>query len=566
MPYVVLWCLLIPQAAPPAPPALANARHDLLRYVPEDAAFVLLAQNLDTRLADLAASPFAQTLRKSGLAASLTRTKEWQELLSLQEYLHKHLDLTPADLAEVLPGEALAFVYRPGPVEKPEQDQGLILLRTRKPEALRKLLDRLNAAQKKSGELRDLQTVEYHGLPYVRRVERADTNFYYLHDSLLLFTGQEALLRDALRSARERAAGDSGRFGKLQTALQDDSATVQLLVNARALDATFAAQARREPASKPMADYWKALDSLAVSVTWQEDFTLRVHVLGDPKKLPAAGRRFFSAPARRSEVWSRVPEQPLLALGSQVDLVGLYAVLSEFTPPELRQASEKELERNLGALIGRSILKEVLPALGPDWGLYVVAPPSDSRELFPRALFALRLQTPERDDLDETLLEAVHAWAQLAILAHNKLYPEQPARSRPRTIDKSRVRVVEGLPYHLLPAYALRDGYLVITSHAEEIGRFKASKRPAPRELPLLRVAFGPWREHLSQRREGWIEFWMRRDGLTRDKAAQRLDDLLGGLKLLERLELIHEAANGRVTLTLRLTPTQALTADTPRP
>ncbi|MFQ3593085.1 MAG: hypothetical protein SNJ82_07830 [Gemmataceae bacterium] len=554
MPYVVLCCLLLPQAAPP------TLQDDLLRFVPDDAAFVLLANHLDSRLAELVSSPFGQALGKSALASRLQHTKEWQEMLKFQQYIYKHLELTPADLAEVFPGERLALVYRPGPANNPEQDQGLIVLRTRKPEALRKLIDRLNDAQKKAGELRELQTVEHRGRTYIRRLERADTNFYYLEGSLLLFTGQEVILQDALNSHLDRKKDDLGRFGTLRASLRERAATIRLLLNARALDATFAAQARREPASKSIYEYWKGLDGLELSLSWQVDFTLRLHLLGDPKKLPCAGQRFFAAPVRMSEVWSRMPEQPLLAMGNPVDLVGLYGVLGDFIPPELRQRSERELESNLGVLIGRGIIKEVLPVLGPDWGLYAVAPPSDSRELFPRAVFAVRLQPQPGDDLDETLLEGVHAWAQLAILAHNKLHPDQPARSRPRTIDKTRVRVVEGLPYHLLPAYALRDGYLVVTSHADEIARFKANKRTTPTELPLLRLSFTGLREHVSQRRDRWIDWLSRRDGLSREMASQRIDEWLGGLQLLHSLELVQEAATSRVTFTLRLTPAQALT------
>jgi hypothetical protein len=552
---LLLSCLLLPQAAPPSP------RDDLLQFVPDDAAFVVLAERLDTRMAALGESPFAQALRKTSLPG-LARTKEWQELLKVQEYLRKNLDIDPAELAEVIPGERMAFVYRMGPADKPEQEQGMFLLRTRNPEALRKLLDRLNEAQKKAGELRELQTLEHLGVKYVRRVERTDTNFYLLRGSLLVFTGQEAILKDAIASERDRKAGESGRFSKLRSSLRDDQSCVHFLLNARAFDETFSAQARKDPGSKTVADYWKALEALYFSVAVQQDFTLRLHLQGDPRKLPAAGQRFFSAPARVSEVWSRMPEQTLFAMGNRVDMASLYAMLGEFTPADLRDSSEKELERTVGALIGRGVVKEVLPALGPDWGLYALAAPSDSRELFPRLLFAMRLETSAIEGIDEALLDAVHAWTQLAILAHNKLHPDQPARSRVRIIDKVRVRVVEGLPYHLLPAYGLREGFLVVTSHADEIARFKASKRTTPRAVPLLRLSFGGWREHLTLRRDAWIDLLMRRDNLNRETATQRLDDLLAGLKLLERLELTHETAPGRATFTLTLTPTLALTRE----
>jgi hypothetical protein len=551
-------CSLLVLLAAVAPPSVPSGSLELLRAVPDDAAFVLVGVGLDRQVAALRDSPFLAALQKSPLGRTVNQAKEWEDLQKLEEYLRKGLEIEAAHLAEVLPGEALIYAYRNGPPDKPEQEQGLFLVRARKAHLLTDLVNRLNEAQKKSGELRELLPCEHRGVKYWSRRERTDRSFYLQRGPHLLFTGQEAILKDAIDCELDRKPGEKGLFEQQLSELSSNPAGVHFLLNPRAFDALLAEQADKGPGSKTVADYWKALHHLRLSLTWHDEFRLSLAVQGNPKKLPATGQRFFAAPGEASALWAYMPDQPLLAIGSRLDIAGLYAVLGEFSPPELRELGEKEIERSLGAMVGRSIIKEVLPALGPDWGLYLVA--RDPKEPLPRVLFALRLENNSADPIDEAILDAIHAWAQMAILAHNKSNPEEPARSRTRLLDKSRVRVVEGLPFGLVPAYGLRDGFLVVTSHVDEWARFKKGKSPDPAgSTPLLRVAIGHLADHLHRHREALGEWLAKRDRIPHEVASQRLETLIGILKLFEQLDLRHESSRGRTTLTLTLTPAQAL-------
>src|SRR5207253_3256795 len=75
-------------------------------------------------------------------------------------------------------------------------------VRARTAAALAGLVERLNKAQKESGELRSLTEREHKGVKYVRRVERkagkTEENFYLLRGPVLVFSGQEGLLRQAI--------------------------------------------------------------------------------------------------------------------------------------------------------------------------------------------------------------------------------------------------------------------------------------------------------------------------------------------------------------------------------
>ncbi|MGL4551057.1 MAG: hypothetical protein ACRC33_07710, partial [Gemmataceae bacterium] len=260
-----------------------------------------------------------------------------------------------------------------------------------------------------------------------------------------------------------------------------------------------------------------------------------------------AGRRYFAAAARPAEV--AVPEAALFAAAGRFDVAGFYAVLGDFTAADAREAMEKDLERFFGAVIGKAVVREVLPAVGPDWGVYAV-PPADSGEVLPRVVAAVRVDGTGAEPADEALLGAVHLWAQMAVMGHNKLHPSAPARVKPRVIEKARARVVEGLPAGLLPAYGLRGGFLVLTSHADEFGRFAAGRTPA-----AVRVSLAGCRAYLRSHREPLAELLAR--GGRRDEVLARLDAAGEVAGLFTRLEVAHEGAAGRVTFAATLKPAE---------
>src|SRR5262249_853361 len=139
-------------------------------------------------------------------------------------------------------GEAVVFAYRGGPPGKPEQEEGLVLGRARDPGRLADLIERLNQGQKAGGDLKALAEREDDRLQYLRRVEQKEQNFYYLRGPVLVFSGQEALLRRAVDQERKAPAGRESPLGRRRRELGADRALVALLLNPRALDAAMEAQ------------------------------------------------------------------------------------------------------------------------------------------------------------------------------------------------------------------------------------------------------------------------------------------------------------------------------------
>ena len=124
--WAVLAALLLTGRIP-----VASPRDELLRYVPDDAGFCLVVQNVRNQAADLLASPFAREWSKSAFAQGIARSAELKQLQTVEQYLIKNLGVGWTDLRDDILGEAFVFAYRPGPPGKQDQEQGLFLLRSR---------------------------------------------------------------------------------------------------------------------------------------------------------------------------------------------------------------------------------------------------------------------------------------------------------------------------------------------------------------------------------------------------------------------------------------------------
>ena len=139
-----------------APLAIASPRDDLLRLVPDDMSFCAVVQNLRDRAkqngagsAGLAELPFLK---------SRLNSPEIMKLLNIQQKLLQDLEITPEQLRDDILGDAVVFAYRHGSADKPEHEQGLVLVWAHDKGYSLGLLDRANEMQKKSGELKDLRS------------------------------------------------------------------------------------------------------------------------------------------------------------------------------------------------------------------------------------------------------------------------------------------------------------------------------------------------------------------------------------------------------------------------
>ena len=86
-------------------------------------------QDVRGHAAALGASPFAQHFHRSPLGKALARSPEMRKLEAVDKLIAKQVGIGWAALRDDVLGEAVVFAYRPGPPGRPQQEQGLVLVR-----------------------------------------------------------------------------------------------------------------------------------------------------------------------------------------------------------------------------------------------------------------------------------------------------------------------------------------------------------------------------------------------------------------------------------------------------
>jgi hypothetical protein len=554
-----------------APLYAATPREELLRYVPKDVAFCLILQDLRDHDQALEQSPFMKELAKSPFMEALLQSDDLKNLLKVDQFLRDNLGVDAVKLRDEIFGDALAFAYRPGPPGKPEAEQGLFLLRARDPKLLAELIDRLNELQRKSEDLVELKEIKHHDVSYFRRTERKraegkdehkETNYYLLNGPVLLFSSQEPILRDAIDQEREATSDKEPEASKQFRLAHAEKAFAAFWVNPRAFDAEMQRRANDAPAGeaailKNLLVYWKALDSIVLTADLQKDLVVQASIRARVDQLPASARKFLSEAAKPSDLWARFPDDAMMAMASRIDLPSLVSVAQEFLPAELNKSMKNALDRGFGATLGRDFLADVLPNIGPDWGMCIVAPASDDKSWIPQSVFALRTQAGDKKPpVDQTVLDAVNFYAGVAVLMHNTK-DAKPLSLKSVNQDNVEVKYLTGgdFPEGMAPAFTLHDGYLVLGSSPDAIRRFHAvspTKVDAD-NVPLLRVSFKEIRRYLKERREPVIAAVAEKNQIDKKEAAKKIDGLIAVLQFVDRLDLSQRSETGQVTFTLRV-------------
>lgn len=540
----------------------ATPRDELLKFVPDDVAFCMVVQDLRGHAAAFETSPLVARFRTSPLGQALIHSQEAQKLQQFAGQVQTLLGLDWPTLRDDVLGDAVVFAYRPGPPGKPEQEQGLFLVRARDAKVLTELIDRVNKMQQTGGQVEKLEEKEHEGVTYVKRVEKKGSSYYYLSGPVVIFSAQEEMLRQAL--ARGRAAGEGvPAIAKRFNDLGAGKALVSIWVNPRPLDGELAAKIERAagPESvflKQFAVYWKALSDAALTLHVDGDLSVSVSLRARPDELPAAARRFLAGLTEPSAVWRRVPQNALVAVAGRFDLPALVETVAEFLPDVQRQTARGELDRTLGAALGKDSLREVLSSVGPDWGWYLLQA-EPGKGWIPQGVFALRVDGKGLDPLDQALLSALNSAATLGVLGHNKQHPERPVVLKTLMVGKDRVKSIVsdrgGLPQGLQPTFGLSGGYLVLASSPPLFEAFAAGeqKDPTSTDTPLLRVSFKVWRTYLLDTRDLLPQVIAERNHLSLAEAKQRFEGLLASLQWLDRLDIGLRTENGLASVTLRL-------------
>lgn len=539
-------------------PALAAPRDELLRAVPEDYTFCVVVQNLrgDGKNAD---ASFHKVLSRSPLVALLRQSPEAQQVANVLETILKEFDITPEQLFNDILGDALVFSYRKGPAGKPEAEEGLILLHARDEKLLARLVEKINAEQLKTGELKAVEKIADKDGDIFRRVKAVEgepADYYTVRGHRLVFSNKQAQLTTALKKLAAEDKTDSPIISRMKQ-LGVDDAPIVALVNPRGFDGDLAEMSKSGKGSeqaflKEFGKYWHAVDSAAVFLRYSPVIELGLSVHVRKSDLPKVAVAFFSEASKRSPLWDRVPEDALFAAVGRIHLESFASLLSTFLTDQDRikvfdaigDAARPFLESDNFATLARG--------LGPDVGFWLSAPIAESKTWVPDAMLALKVaSTPEGKQAEEAALKGLDFAARFLCLSQKgmRIHSEKQG-----PVNVQYLTHPELFPTGFKPAFASKGGYLLVAGSPQTIARFEAptSEATGANEVPLIRVSVAAWRKYLLEHRTEIGKFLAAANKLEPAAFDAQLDKLMPVLESMERVELVQRSTSDRVTLALR--------------
>jgi hypothetical protein len=537
---------------------------ELLRLLPDQPAFCLVLRDVRGHIERISDSPFAHQFRQSPVAAAITVSKDQDSFAELDKQLRAFLGLGVKDVLYDVLGDGLVFAYWPPSAQQAER--GVVLARARRADTLEKLIHQLKAIGLKTGDFKRVDTRSHRGLDYLCVEDKTGKLSYcVLRERLVAISEDEALLRGIIdRIGQELPASPLTRqLAELE--LQD--ALAVLLVNPRAFDEALAAKAKSaaEPEAsflRTLTKYWRHTNAVALSLRIEEDVALGVSLQMQPEALPESVRRLREQASKPSDLWQQFPDRTVFAMAGRLDAAATLSALLEFAPDNKRQQQLGELEKNVQAALGMELWKDVLPNLGPDWGVFVAAPPAEAKGWFPHVVVAVRVQAkPEHRPLDKALFETLRTFGGLFALSQSK--EGKPMSVQTLLRDGTPMVVLTGekvFPPGCQPTLAMKGGCMVFASSPEAVALLKDRPARPVAAGPADRIVFArlPVQEGVAylkqkERREAITAAISKAHGISPkdvDDALTKLTEVLG---LFDQVELIQNQAPNQLHLSLHL-------------
>ncbi len=529
-------------AAPPSP------RDAALRVAPTDFALVVVVQNLRDSVTTIADSPFAAWFPTSALGKQLLGGADFKKITDSATPVFGALGVTPSDVLHDIAGDAVVFAYTPAPAADPKGERSVILLHPRKVDTLIRVIDRMNEAQTKSKELKAVVTHRYAGASYSER-QKTDgaSDFYCFRGNVFAFSSSEAEIKALIDRDATGAKDKPPELVARMTRLGVADAAVVVLVNPRPLDAELAAKVKTaKPDEKAFlakfAEVWAATDAAALYLAVGADAELGVSLQFDPAKVPAGAKGWLTGDRTPSALWAAVPTDALFAVAGRVKATDILDFLTSIAPADDKKGVRETIEQTLGPIVGKDKLPLVLDALGPDWALWV-APPAKGTTV-PVLVAALKVQTDgaKGAEASKALVQALEYGFQTGRIAYNATHKDQLELREEKDGDAV-IKSLTGdaFPAGVRPCFALKGGYLVVSTSPDAIKAFKVpTGTPKPGgEVPLARFSATAARDYLTTHGPALAKLLSAAGAGEAKELAQQLAALALVLEPVEKVELL---------------------------
>jgi hypothetical protein len=535
----------------------------LLRLLPDQPAFCLVVRDVRGHSARLAESEFFTQFKEGPFKAVLGENKQVAGLAELDKQLRALLGTGLQELRDDVLGDGFVFAYWPAQSKQPER--GVFLVKARRADLLAKLVSSLRELGAQSGDLKHVRDGVHAGSAYHQLQDKeGKSTFYVLKDQLLAVTEDEESLKKVID--RTRGTPPASALAKQLDELGLGNAFATLLVNPRSFDAEIekkAANVKEQDAAlvRTLARWWRSAEAIAFSLRLEREVSLAVSLRLDPQSLPEGTRRWLAEPPHVSELWRRFPEHTMLAAAGRADFKALFELLSEVVPEPKREKDLAELVKTIESALGLDLKKDILPNLGPDWGVFVAAPPAAAPGWFPQAVFALRVQhKPDQHPLDEAAFESLRTLVGIIAITQSK--PGKSITVRTQTRDGVQMVTLHGpdvFPPGCQPTLAIKAGYLLAASSPEAVAAFRDVPRPATatdaNEHVIARISLKELAAYVGQanRRKALAEAIAHANGLPSSELEAGMEKAVDVLRYFDRIELVERHSPEQVHIALQL-------------
>lgn len=544
----------------------ASPREELLALLPKEPAFCVAVQDLRGQSKRLLESPFGQRFQQSPLFAGLMSAEPIARLREMDEQLKMHLQTSIAEIRDEAFGDAFVLAFWPADGATPET--ALILTQARNKDLPAAVLKRLNDLQLQSGDLQRADVVQHGAATYNRCTEAGGkVNCQLVLDGLVALTSDEELLKQVIdrRTQRDRKLNNRLAQSFVDLGVAKDAAVVW--VNPRAFDRQMAeklanANASELPVLRLIQNGWHQTSGLALSANLGEVGDVRLSVQMATESLSPTLQKILKEARTSSALWSRIPDDAIVAAAGRFDLAEIAQLLNELAPADQQGKQLADVNKTTMALLGMDVHKDILEKLGPDWCFYVAAPPS--ARVMPDVVLGMALRN-HNAEVEEAFGDSLRTLGGLLAMGRaNEGKPTMLKRSRLGDVRVTSIWSEAWAEAGLQPAGAIKEGCLVLASSPDAIGRFPQTKPPIAKDgpVPLLKVSFTRAVAFLNdpQRRPALINLLGEMHQQPAAEIDERLQQLTNAFDLFDGMELVQETSPGRLILRLRLKTKEALT------
>lgn len=410
---------------------------------------------------------------------------------------------------EMFGDEVVVAVY----VNDRGRSQGVLLTRTAGVDVLNAAIESWNRAEQPTTSTHGESGRRYFRRVVRRKQGRLETLYYTKLGRTLAVSDHEAMIRrvidlDRMTGPARRQNDLSGKSLLESTVYQRAAGSLpaktvaSVYFNPRAWDNRFAAGSQRSGTEQVLVALWRRCRSVIIGLRLDEGIVFDAVVDYDGTGAPEEWTRFVRQTAGPPAFFQKVPRRALLTFAGQFSPSSLRQLINRqiSASPRNRWDSIRQVSR--GLLLGLDVVDDVLPRLGPNWGVYLVprtrASKSGTGSRLPpvNGLLAIELATeksraPGQPTLRAALENGLNTGLNILAALYNNQSSGPPAIVRTRRRKTGVVHWIEGIDGYQ-PAYALAPTHLIFAGSPQLVDEFMATN-------PRTALASSPNYVNLSQ-------------------------------------------------------------------